>query len=164
MMCVGSVAHGPWLQASHSGPAKGTITTSWSLGPRPHTHPLLPSIAGRCSFIICEVPVDGSPAQGWGPHHRHLLTPHLSSKTPDQTTLTGCDFPVSLRVPTKFPQLQEARASAQTCSARGAATVVAVYIWGQGSRKTSFKLPGVNKRGQELGAVENRKALNHGNT
>lgn len=84
---------------SHSGP-QGTITTSWSTGPRPHTHtPLLPSTAGRCSFIICEVPVD-SPAQGWGhSHHRHLLTPASSPKTPDQTTLTGCDFQSPLRVP-----------------------------------------------------------------
>lgn len=41
-----------------------------------------------------------SPAQGWGhSHHRHLLTPASSPKTPDQTTLTGCDFQSPLRVP-----------------------------------------------------------------
>ena len=97
-MCVGSMAHGPWLSDITLRAARHHYNILVHKAPPP-TPPLHPSTAGRCSFIICEVPVD-SPAQGWGhSHHRHLLTPASSPKTPDRATLTGCDFQSSLRVP-----------------------------------------------------------------
>uniref|UniRef100_A0A4W2CS95 Uncharacterized protein n=1 Tax=Bos indicus x Bos taurus TaxID=30522 RepID=A0A4W2CS95_BOBOX len=100
-MCVGSVAHGPWLSDITLWAARHHYNILVHRAPPP-TLPLPPSTAGRCSFIICEVPVD-SPAQGWGhSHHRHLLTPASSPKTPDQATLTGCDFQSPLRVPINF--------------------------------------------------------------
>lgn len=125
----------------------------------PHTHPLLPGIAGRCSFIICEVPVD-SLAQGWGhSHHRHLLTPASSPKTPDQTTLTGCDFQSPLRVPINSAAPGSQGHSAQTCSAREHSHCGRCLYLGTRKQKTSLSFLESEKKAEHSWAPGGHHSL-----